>query len=404
MSSRTLLFGAAAGVLGIWFLISGGASQTIGWWHDRQISAHIEECEKEGPRKQQCFEEIIVTTAHTEGIAPAFDVVAKLYDRDRRFADSCHGNTHELGAIAYEAYKQSKDFTVSPKMSYCGFGFYHGFLEAMFFDNGTIKGAERFCDWLDAKFGEEIQGVSYACYHGIGHGVTDGSDPTHWGSVSKFVEPGLTLCRALTDTGEHRERCASGVFNALALAYMDPKYGLSNDARDPYAFCRTQKEDYIKRECYDQMNTYIMWTHPEFADALSVAMTRSEPGFRTVAVTSVVGPQAQRALIEHKDLVALITTCSTLPSRLADLCAHGFATALIEFGKPGEEYKIADAVCARAGDRAPACFNAVARNVVDRLPPASHEQVCDDIERLTSTAMAEDCRNIIRGGEGLLFE
>ncbi len=373
------------------------------WWQNRQFSARIGVCEAEGPRKQQCFEELILSVAHTGGIGQAFDILAELYARDREFASFCHGNTHELGAIAYDDFRRSKDFSPSSKMSYCGFGFYHGFLEAMLFDKGDLGGAERFCDWLDEKFREEIQGVSFACYHGIGHGVIDGNDPTRWGNVQKFVEPGLALCRTLSDTGDHRERCASGVFNALALAYRDPKYRLANDTRDPYAFCRTQGEVYLRRACYDQMNTYVTWVYPNFADALSVAATRSEEAFRTVAVSSVPGPMAQEVLATDADIAALINVCSTLSTHLADMCAQGFGSGLIEFGKPGEEYRVAIEACARTGERAPACFNAVAHSVMDRLPPKTHEQMCRDIAALTSATAAEDCFAIIRGKEGRTF-
>ena len=384
-------------------LIAGTSSVLSGWWQDRQLSAGIEACEGEGPRKQQCFEELILSAAHAQGIGLAFDVLAELYARDREFANFCHGNMHELGAIAYDDFKQSKDFSPSSKMSYCGFGFYHGFLEAMLFDKGDLSGAERFCDWLDAKFREQIQGVSFACYHGIGHGVIDGNDPTRWGDVKRFVEPGLTLCRTLTDRGEHRERCASGVFNALALAYREPQYELANDTRDPYAFCRTQGETYLKRACYDQMNTYVFWAYPKFADALEIAATRSEEAFRDVAVSSVGGPQAQEALAGSVDLAAFINECSVFSTHLANMCAQGFASSLIEFGKPGEEYQRAIAACARTGERAPVCFNAVVHSVLDRLPPEAHEQMCTDIAALTSTTLAEDCWNIVRGKGGLVF-
>lgn len=367
------------------------------------LSRSIASCEAAGSVKQKCFADLISTIGEVQGIVPAFDALARIYALDQEFANFCHGNTHDLGKIAYESYKYSGDFDPSTKMSYCGFGFYHGFLEAMLYDEGDLKDAERFCDWLDAKMSKDVRGVSFACYHGIGHGVTDGSDPALWGDSRAFIRPGLALCAALTDVGENRERCASGVFNALAVAYLDPTYGLQSDPRDPYAICRLQGAAYEKAACYNQMNTFVVSAYPDFGEALEVAATMSEAEYQVSAVTGIAGPVAQYALAANADLAEKVRECNVLRGWLADVCAHGFGSGLIEFGKPKEEYDAAIKACAGSGARAVACFNGVARSVVDRMPPETHARLCENIAALTTEQMAADCRAIVGGKKALTY-
>src|SRR3989344_5796378 len=216
------------------------------------LSSRVTSCEENKDQEQQCFEELILEEARMRGIDAAFDVLAFLYARDREFAEYCHGNTHELGTLAYESFKRGDEMSLSAKTSYCGFGFYHGFMEALLFDSGDLAEARRFCEYADEKLRSSTGGVSFACYHGIGHGVIDGSDPSTWGSASKYIEKGLALCDTLGEVEEHKERCASGVFNALAIAYREPKYRITADPSDPFAVCRAQKKLYEREACYDQ--------------------------------------------------------------------------------------------------------------------------------------------------------
>src|SRR3989338_9343034 len=88
-------------------------------------------CEREGARKMQCFGELIERTLLNEGLPQAFDALAYLFARDGEFREGCHGNVHELGAAAYQRYQTAGSVELTPKTSYCGYGFFHGFMEAL---------------------------------------------------------------------------------------------------------------------------------------------------------------------------------------------------------------------------------------------------------------------------------
>ena len=357
------------------------------------ISTRISECESEGYRKQQCFAELVEMVATDDGIAPAFDALAEIYSRDGEFAEYCHGNTHELGRIAYDSWSSGEKFTLSDKTPYCGFGFYHGFIEALMEHEGDILRARAFCEYADMQLSGTIQGISFACYHGIGHGVTDGTDPSLWGNEDAFIAPGLALCDTLGAIEEHKERCASGVFNALAIAYRNPKYEFKANPNDPYRVCRKQNIRYAREACYDQMNTFVVESVGSFKEALLVAESKAELAYRKLAVMTVAGYQAQGAIAAAGDLGEYERACDVVSEQYRDVCAHGFAVGLIEFGKPGEEYIAAVGACDGAGDRKTGCLNGLIQGIHDRMPKVRIPDACTYIGKKEGSDVEALCRS-----------
>lgn len=361
-----------------------------------RFSAEIERCSAEGPRKQQCFDEFILAEAKSNGISAGLDALGAVYARDKKFASYCHGNTHELGIMAYDLFTRNEDISLSDKSSYCGFGFFHGFLEGLFANTGDLDEARRFCEYIDTNLKDSLLGVSFACYHGIGHGVVDGSDPERWGNDERFIEKGLALCDTLGEIEEHKERCASGVFNALAIAYLDPKYKLTVDPQDPFLICRKQGLRYAREACYDQMNSYIVKTTDSFSDALRLA-ARAEETYKGVTVASVAAFRARDALAGEKPLHEFVEECNVLPSPLHDKCAEGFGAGLMEFGKPGEEYTAALHACENSGERTHACFRGVADGVRYRLRPDVHDAFCSDVATSLGQLYEKECTERMAG-------
>jgi len=353
----------------------------------------IEVCLEKGAQKEQCLNDLI-ERAGKENIDAGLDMLAQVYTRDQEFANSCHGTTHTLGEFAYDDFKNETNFSLSPKTAYCGFGFFHGFMEALLAEGGDIGEARRFCDWADGDLHDATAGVSVACYHGIGHGIVDGSDTATWGDVDAFIAPGLKLCDTLGDNLEHKTRCASGVFNSLGGAFFEPKYRLPLDNSDPYAICRTQKLEYQKKACYDQMNSYVVPSTQSFAEALALAATTPEKEYRQLTVTTVAALAAKQTLASNSDAARDLGACLRLETGLRVTCANGFANGLIEFGLPGDEFTIPLAACAEAGDLAKSCFDGVARAAYDRVDRATQERVCLAM-RTVDERFGRMCDNII---------
>ena len=160
-----------------------------------------------------------------DGLDAAFDLFIKLYRTEAEVPKACHGWGHILGEAAYTLYSNGEQFELRPEAAYCGYGFFHGFMETLLFSTGNISEAQNFCAEVDAKIaGRVASSGSTACYHGIGHGVTDGTDPRLWGDADTMVAPGLLLCEKVSESDFQEYLCATGVFNAIEILSTDEKY------------------------------------------------------------------------------------------------------------------------------------------------------------------------------------
>lgn len=386
---RTFFHISAAVVL---LLICGGSVLAFSYSRGfNTLDSAIEECKGEGYVAQQCLNDLVVRIGKEEGLDAGFDALQSVYLADSEFAASCHGATHELGSQAYDAFEKGEMPHLSDKMSYCGFGFFHGFIEIFLQTGRPLSEARKFCDDAKNEIGSTIAGVSAGCYHGIGHGVVDGTDPATWGDELVFIEGGLNLCSRLGADEEAIERCASGVFNGLANVYDNPKYDLKLDADDPYRVCRSQTKEWAIDACYDQMNGIVNRLYPTFLDALSIAERRSEESHRATAIRAVASHRAQEALSDTRGLEEFIRDCGALDAEWRITCVQAFAVGLIEFGKPKQEYIAATDACIAAEFRVSECLEGIAGAVKERLEPRLHQVTCDYIAQKAGSREGERC-------------
>ncbi len=287
--------------------------------------------------KSLCYTKHIDETLSRYGLSASLELLALAYNADPDFASVCHGNTHDLGKAAHKIFKRTGAIDLTTQVSYCGFGFFHGFMEEMLVEEGSLDGARAFCRYVGETLGRDQQYAEGACYHGIGHGVTDASDPRVWGDAAKMAEPGLSLCRKVATTDEWRLRCASGTFNAISLLYRDPKYKL--DAHDePYALCtRSEYSTSEKKACYAQMNTLVSYlAQGDLAKLFGYPARITEKEYRNNAVENVAAISSARR--NKYSAEQLIHACRSLPAELSESCIRGFVGGKLEFGPPGSEH------------------------------------------------------------------
>lgn len=355
------------------------------------VAGMIERCRAEGYKAQQCLNDLVVQIGKEKGLDAGFDALQSVYFVDSDFASSCHGTTHELGSQAYDSFERGIPPRLSEKMSYCGFGFFHGFIEIFLQTGRPLAEARKFCDDARNELGDSIAGVSAGCYHGIGHGVVDGTDPATWGNDALYIKGGLELCARLGADEESTERCASGVFNALANVYDNDKYALRLDADDPYRICRSQTEEWSIDACYDQMNGLVNRLYPTFTDALLLAAQTSEPSHRETAIRAVASHRAQDALSGSRPLADYLHDCSVLALKWRIPCVNAFAVGLVEFGKPQQEFIAATDACEAAAMHVSECLSGVVGAVKDRLDPQVRAASCEYIARHVSQREGEVC-------------
>ena len=126
-----------------------------------QSSPQLEVC-LDAAEKLTCWRNFLNKVLEEKGLGAAFDVLAKLYDTEPVFASECHSYTHELGEKAYAIFSKNGNLEMTPKASYCGYGFYHGFVETLLHSEGSIKQAQEFCSLADkqlSSYGKKTRAV-----------------------------------------------------------------------------------------------------------------------------------------------------------------------------------------------------------------------------------------------------
>jgi hypothetical protein len=346
----------------------------------------IREC-GDATNKPLCYSTHIEQTLRTHGIPAAFDELAVAYDNDPEFAGTCHAVTHDLGKAAYEEFHKTGKTELTSKASYCGYGFYHGFLDALLVDTNDLAEARSFCTYvgLNVPHPPSADFAEGSCYHGIGHGITDGTDPRLWGNALSIVRPGLALCTKVAGGNDTWEsRCASGVFNALGNMYPDAQYKL-DPGTDPYALCRDGNFSPIDEEaCYDQMNTQAAALGNNNLGAMVGFTNRIQDShYRSVALHEAVSYYVQILKQVQKDLsVQDVNVCELPTNELKDSCVSGFVGGVFEFGSPGAQYKEVLAVCSSdslASDLRGSCFSALVTNSKYFYTPDVVAGICKDV-------------------------
>lgn len=312
-----------------------------------------------------CLTNEINNVLERRGIAEAFDLLAAAYEVNPDFAQECHGNTHELGQAAYRQFHENKTLELSPKASYCGFGFYHGFIEALIAQTRDLSEAREFCRYAGEVVPIPLGYAEGACYHGIGHGVVDGSDPRVWGNAQALVAPGLALCRKVALTSEWRYRCATGAFNSVALMYRDPRYKLDATG-DPYRLCRTGSFDELeKKSCYSQMDTATSFVSGSFAEAMGYA-SAVDRLYREEAIRGVSSISIQRLKSQPSALLSkeVSTVCGSLLEPERTFCINGLIDGIMEHGSPEKQYLDGLKLCsADLGTLVEPCYRRLAQNI-----------------------------------------
>lgn len=330
--------------------------------------------------KQQCWESLIEHTLNQDGLDSAFNLVDYLYSSEPQFAADCHGFTHQLGEKAYKLFSQNQDIKLSLKASYCGFGFYHAFMESLLRTTSDLKQARRFCDQVGGQ--NELSRLS--CFHGIGHGLLeDVPNPTLKGNAQTIIKKPLEICANLSKSDVEEYRCASGVFNVLAIYYQNPNSHLKVQANDPYLICNQQIKKNVKDSCYDQMNSLVLsLSDGSLLSAANFAENIKDDEFASSAIHGIAGAYGQ-AKVAKINYDGVVTTCKNIQPRLKSKCLEGFLLGMLEGGQPGQEYVEGKKFCSSDllnQEEKISCFNNLIWSV-SATNPQKLTEVCSNLEQ-----------------------
>ncbi len=286
-----------------------------------------------------CYTELIERILQDDGLAAALSTVAQVSDADAQFSRYCHSNMHDLGRSAFKLYDSHGSIAISPELSYCGYGFYHGFMEEMFAQTGTLDGAHAFCDALGSKLSNPTMAVSN-CYHGIGHGITDGYDPRTYRNAVALAAPGLELCAQISPDDELHRSCALGVFNSVELMFEDSESKLVL-TDGPFSLCAEPYTELEKDSCYLEMSILSVTLNHGDLDASFESIRSVEPEYLSRSAKYI----SLFLIGQNRTAKDILAACKNRYDHIVDDCIRGITVGLIKYGAPKHEYDEAIVFC-----------------------------------------------------------
>lgn len=384
--------------------------ETVGPWgfHDHLYPGHKgviivgsadatpEECEDPDARLGTRFHCWNITTDRiikNEGFEAVFDWFSNMYENDIVFRDNCHDVMHGVGEVAYLAFENDHKTITRPETAYCGYGFYHGFIESALVAYGP-EYEERSREYCDAV-GESDQFESTyaakaardACDHGIGHAVFDSLNSSIWGDPLKMAQTGLASCERMFPDDQHRRtRCGSGVSNSLANAYSYKRYNLvQTDDFDPITICKDLKREFQKN-CYIEVGMNSRNYHGYNAtETIAYFMEIDDPEMIAGMLLGFMDNEIRyMAGIDRLDEMHKICT-SFDDDRYVDACIEGALTGLRNGGAPGNEAERMQEFCTifKDNDESRAYAECITQMLSKLLGISSKEEmgaICSNME------------------------
>lgn len=339
-------------------------------------------------RKLQCWDELLEATLAEYGLASAFDLFIELYRSEPSVAKSCHGWGHVLGQGAYHLFAGSEEVQVPQEASYCGYGFYHGFLEELLLNTGDPTGAIEFCEYA-SDHAQERQSINvYAnCIHGIGHGSTSeaAENPANWGQVEPVLAYGKKNCELVTSHSQELEVCWEGVFNELQqninFGTNGFSYKLLQD--DFFGICKRQEEKY-KRSCYFEFIGLIHYVagHDFKKAAAMVLEDVKDERDASYLMLKLAADFMQYDIVKasHEQNVL---DCRSLPEYVHKACFQGITLGFTAHGEPGQEYVKGLAFCRSlflSESERQVCHEKLFRDLSSQYKPEKLAGLCEGVE------------------------
>jgi len=339
-------------------------------------------------QQTKCWEDVIEATLKNKGVDAAFDVVASIYDTH----PDCHGYVHLIGEEAYRLFSQGNEIALTSKTAYCGYGFYHGFMETLLLSSGDMAEARSFCAYVDRQLSAKRSGAANACYHGIGHGTVDGGDPRAWGSIEAMLAPGLEVCRKVSETEFQEYLCATGAFNAIEILSLNRRYEISHLNNDPFSICHTQLPLH-KEPCYTNMIPAVLrLTNDDVSEAARYVertiQRAKDPTIdnytvREMVILSLSYEFIRLHLAKDDHVEKGVALCRSFPEHSRLACFEGLSGGYMKYGKPDEEYKKALAFCKNSlllEDEQNACYKHLLSRLHNWYSQEQSRQICETVK------------------------
>lgn len=307
---------------------------------------------KTGPSRSSCWDKEIRKTIAEKGIEAGFNFLQELYTIEKDTQINCHEWVHILGEESYKLYKQTGDITIREESSWCSYGFFHGFINGVVWDTGSLTEVVSFCNKATEKFGNSMRQIKSNCFHGTGHAGVDllFEKKEYWGEYSKTAYSGFETCDLVFGTDPDINECYGGVIHGLRFSMRNEQngmsYGTSLDEKDPYFFCRNLNTRY-QYACYADFSS-MFWEifNGNIQEATNYVLGEAIQDKNSIkrALRTMFTGWVERDLPTSNHMPSLVA-CRSVPTEYFDSCYMGILVGFIQHGEPKKLYEKAFAFC-----------------------------------------------------------
>lgn len=245
----------------------------------------------------------------------------------------------------------------SGKISWCNYGFYHGFIESMSSSRGqgNYQDILVFCESLgkSKNFSTPYlaQIARAECIHPLGYSIIGSFGSEMRGDGKKIVDAGLKTCEKLFSDQSDQVRCSTGIFASFAAAYTNKFYDLATsiDSTDLVGLCAKQKLLY-QRICYRYLPlVHIREKNLNLEDLFKYLRSFTDPTALYWGIAGFVHDEVARPRLGIK-LVEWSAICTNLKKGIeTDACISAVISGLSSRSEPGNEYKNMGEFCGMLG-------------------------------------------------------
>lgn len=304
----------------------------------------------------ECFNNLIGQVIKKSGIKEGFDLFSRFYKTEPAFVDlGCHWAAHLVGEAAYARVARGEKLEITEATAYCGYGFYHGYIGALFHNDPDLNKVKNLCIQVGVALADKIPAARLNCFHGIGHGLVDDPPPREqWGKPDDILKQALSVCSRISDVPEEVGQCYEGAYNSLIV--LDTAIsGLSFESQDVIKFCDAEPLE-MRYHCYYEMVQKM--PIPQTVESILPFIQKVDPLYRDVAFSTIIpGMVGQR--IQQKDQSYGVDGCLALPSQFKNQCIRGIVGGYFANGEPQKEYEKALLYCASpafSGEEKKTCY------------------------------------------------
>lgn len=295
-------------------------------------------------KKEKCFASSIEEILKNEGVGQSLEFLETIYNSEPDLTPSkgCHALAHIIGKEAYDLFSKSKSFNLTQNTAYCGYGFYHSFMESLIHEGQDLSLAKKFCEKADKELSKGAPDVRSNCFHGIGHGlIGDPPDSRIWGNEQAIINESLLPCLKISDKKADVDGCTDGTFDATLILMIKGEAGLTLHKTNVFQMCERQDDSKaifpFKYNCYRQVGFRLPYI-AKSQDILTVARYIDEVpddvwanAIIFGAARNVIGFQTTKDKIPN-----LIKNCRKVAKRLKIGCLNGLEHAYMLLKGPGK--------------------------------------------------------------------